>query len=125
MPHDKNTVLSDKEISLLMENASKDPFAFLGMHSEDKGLSIRTIQHGAVKIEIRNRENSKLLGEMTPIEDTPIFTIKFPRRKNHFKYSLIITYENGFQQETADPYVQGGHPNASVDVIPGGDQRSS
>ncbi len=100
---DLNNVLTENQVAELLAGSMKDPFTLLGMHTDEKGVTIRTIQHGAVSIAVRERGNDEILEEMTRVTDA-IFTCRIPRRKKHFKYELVITYDNGYQKITADPY---------------------
>jgi 1,4-alpha-glucan branching enzyme len=104
MALDKNLVLTDGEVAEINNNSLKDPFSCLGMHGSDKGVTVRTVQYGATKVELINRSNGKVVGELNRVGDTAIFTAKFPRRKNVFSYNLSITFDNGHTKITADPY---------------------
>ena len=76
MALDKNSVLTDGEIAEINNNSLKDPFSYLGMHGGDKGVSVRTIQYGATKVEVINRSNGKSIGEMNRVGDSAIFTAR-------------------------------------------------
>ena len=104
MALDKNMVLSDEEIGLVLDNSLKDPFVYLGIHREEKGLSIRTVQYNAVSVDIIDGITDKVISKMEKGDGVPVFTAKFPRRKNFFNYRFKITFDNGTENITADPY---------------------
>jgi len=101
---DTNNVLSSEQIDEIIGCSSKDPFALLGMHREEKGISIRTVQHGAVSVAVRNRGKDKNVAAMARVEGTAIFTCVLPRRKNMFAYDLVLTYNEGHEKVISDPY---------------------
>ncbi len=102
--NDINNILNEMQIQQVLECSMKDPFALLGMFQEEKGISIRTVQHGAVSVKVRNQGGKKILCTMNRIEGSAIFTCAFPRRKKLFRYELILEYHDGSEQVILDPY---------------------
>ncbi|ERP32215.1 1,4-alpha-glucan branching protein GlgB [Chitinivibrio alkaliphilus] len=104
MKHDTTGILSTEEISCLLENSLKDPFSLLGMHRDETGVSVRTVQHRAVTVAVRKRGETSILCELTRIDDTAIFTGYIPDTQDIFPYDLAITYDTGYEFVTPDPY---------------------
>ncbi|MGM0443803.1 MAG: 1,4-alpha-glucan branching protein GlgB [Fibrobacterota bacterium] len=104
MKTDPNNILTTEEISLLLENAMRDPFTLLGMHREKEGVSVRTIQHGATAVKISRRGEDTPLAEFSRIEETGIFTVHLPDETEIFSYDLLITWDSGEEDRRIDPY---------------------
>jgi len=96
-------VLSDGDIGALCNSSVRDPFALLGMHPSDRGVSIRALYYGAACIKVYD-DKGKFISDMFHLEGTPIFTLLLENKKKVFKYELEIHYGDGFVKRTADPY---------------------
>ena len=79
----------------------RDPHAYLGMHNVDgAGVEVRVYDPTADRIVLTTGEKQF---EMEKIHPAGVFRVRFPRRKNHFNYTL--EYHHGsdvFVSE--DPY---------------------
>ncbi|MGM0461770.1 MAG: 1,4-alpha-glucan branching protein GlgB [Fibrobacterota bacterium] len=103
MPTDTNSILSEEHIQTLLDNAMKDPFSLLGMHQDEKGISVRTIQHNATAVKVRERGKNRTLKVLDRIEGTALFTGYMPK-KDFFKYDLAVTFDTGEEVVRPDPY---------------------
>lgn len=100
---DSTGVLKKNQIVEIHGNTMRDPFSLLGMHPTTKGLSVVTVQHGAVAVTVVDETGKKLV-ELAQIEGTGIFSGLIARRKKIVPYKLIINYADGFTRTTEDPY---------------------
>ena len=104
-----STTLSKKIIETISDGSHGDPFSILGLHTteidkQDK-LVIRAFRPDAEKVSIK-------IGSSKPIElkrasQEGLFEYVFPRRKNRFAYTLIITPFDGEEFSINDPYIYG------------------
>lgn len=99
-------MLDIAQISALLRAEHSDPYAVLGMHQEEDGLWVRSLQPGARAVAVIDAKTGRQLVELTPREVDGIegfFEGIVPRRRNYFPYRLRIHWEHGVQ-ETDDPY---------------------
>ncbi len=99
-----NAILSDTQIETIVSCSMKDPFELLGMHKEERGISIRTVQHGVVSVKVRNEGKETVIATMNQIDGTGVFTCHFPKRKKFFRYELLLIYSDGSEKLIVDPY---------------------
>ncbi|MFP4418191.1 MAG: 1,4-alpha-glucan branching enzyme, partial [Chitinispirillaceae bacterium] len=97
-------VLSSQQINDLLRSDLQDPFSVLGMHEEQTGLSIRAFLPGVKSVVVRNRENSKSVGEMQKVHEQGVYVLHLARRKKIFAYELLIEKPDGSKETQIDPY---------------------
>ena len=77
-----------------------DPFAYLGMHAENGGLTVRASLPHASRVFVRARDSAELR-ELAPIGDG-VFELHLSRRRP-FDYVLAVDAARG-REELEDPY---------------------
>ena len=96
-------MLSSADIVALAGASHADPFAVLGMHETDDGLSLRAVMPHAQRVEVIERATGRALATLALVHPDGVFDGKVPRRKKHFDYRLRVTWE-GVPHVLDDPY---------------------
>lgn len=97
-------MLTDEQISTIVQSDMNDPFAFLGMHHESRGISIRVFRPDAREIKICNQGKSEVLCSMKRIHPDGLFIAQFLERKKFFPYELIVEKLDSDMEKIVDPY---------------------
>jgi 1,4-alpha-glucan branching enzyme len=93
-PHNKALVL--------LARYWTDPFAFLGMHRDARGLVVRASLPGAARAFVRARGDAALQ-ELSRIDDEGLFELRLPGARAPFDYVLAIDGPDG-RVEIEDAY---------------------
>ena len=89
-------------IEELVYSESAAPQDMLGAHVTDKGLLIQALIPTAARVEVK----LALTGRRYPMEladEAGFFAVLIPR-KSVTPYTLMVTYDNGLEEELYDPY---------------------
>ncbi|MEO6836612.1 MAG: 1,4-alpha-glucan branching protein GlgB [Candidatus Tumulicola sp.] len=87
---------------MLLARYWTDPFAYLGMHRENGGISIRASLPNASRAFARARDEAAL-HELARIDEHGVFERHFPVRRKPFDYVLVIDGPKG-REEIEDAY---------------------
>ena len=87
----------------LTAGAHADPFALLGMHSEDGALVVRALLPGALSVAVIDDKTGRQLARLEQVDAGGLFESMIPRRKNSFLYRLRVDW-GGQVQELYDAY---------------------
>ena len=103
-------MLSKAEVISLCQGTHGDPFAVLGLHTDNKGrLYLRTLQPGALSVSVIDAETGQPLIELDERKidslggPTGFFEASIVGRSKFFNYRLRIVWP-GATQEIDDPY---------------------
>jgi 1,4-alpha-glucan branching enzyme len=97
-------LVTEQQINDIICSNLRDPFAVLGMHQEEKGISIRAFVPDAKTITVCEAGTGKPLRDMERIHGHGIFTVQFPARKKFFMYEFAIEPWSGPARRSFDPY---------------------
>lgn len=97
-------ILSHSQISSIINSNMKDPFSIFGIHKAEKGVNIRVFAPDAKEVRVRNLADREVLGTMEKIDEHGIYVCAFPKKKDFFRYELIVTQHDGKTREVVDPY---------------------
>ncbi|MGB5629113.1 MAG: 1,4-alpha-glucan branching protein GlgB [Woeseiaceae bacterium] len=89
------------EFDALVAGQHNNPFRVLGLHSSGDGRVVRTLQPGAKRVELVERDGTTL-ATMRRIHEGGLFEAAMPPRKR--SYALRITWSSGDTQVIEDPY---------------------
>ena len=99
---------SDVERADLVLARHGDPFAVLGMHSDDAGkLWLRAMLPGAASVAVIDAATGKRAAELSLCEPAGLWEAPIPRRKERFDYRLQVQWSNGDEGVYADAYAFG------------------
>ena len=87
---------------MLLARYWTDPFAYLGMHAEDGGLTIRASLPRATRAFVRARDSEKLR-ELARIDDDGLFELRISGRRRPFDYVFAVDGPDG-RREIEDAY---------------------
>nr|WP_245405630.1 1,4-alpha-glucan branching protein GlgB [Sphingobium sp. Sx8-8] len=94
--------MTPEQIARLLEGREDDPFATLGVHSEEKGFTACVLLPEAVKV-TAHRLDGKLVGTLAPLGEGGLFFGKVSIRKRQpLRYHA--TYADGGEYRLIDPY---------------------
>jgi 1,4-alpha-glucan branching enzyme len=97
-------MLNAEEVNAVVIGNHGDPFAFLGMHEDDRGmLLVRTLQPGAQRVAVVEAKSGRELAELAQIHPDGFFSGPIPRRHNRFHYLLRVRWD-GVDVDLEDPY---------------------
>ena len=88
------------------------PRRLLGPHVTEDGLVIQVFIPTAAAVSVKLKTTGKTY-EMDMEDETGFFAVRIPR-KSTAEYTLLVTYDNGTQQELHDPYSYGSQIGESV-----------
>lgn len=100
-------VLTQKELSSLVEVKSKSPHELLGLHElgDGKGLVARALVPAAAKVELQPVvEKDKPSIVLERLAKTDVFEGTTTEAQRIYSYDLVITDKAGTVQRTRDPY---------------------
>src|SRR6476646_4721374 len=100
-------VLTQEELSSLVEVKTRSPHQLLGLHQlgEGKGLVARALVPGAAKVELHPvLEKDKPVLTLKRIPKTDLFEANAPKVQQVYSYDLVITDKSGQVRRTRDPY---------------------
>jgi len=86
----------------LVEGRHNNPFSVLGLHRAGTGRIVRTLQPGAVAVELMARNGSTVLSNMQKVHPGGVFEAAMPARKR--SYALRVHWSDGATQFLEDPY---------------------
>ena len=96
--------MNTAEIAAIVASNHGDPFAFLGMHDDERGLlHVRTFQPGAARVAVLEASTGRELVELVRLHENGFFAGQIPRRRNRFAYRLRVRW-NGVDVDIDDPY---------------------
>jgi 1,4-alpha-glucan branching enzyme len=97
-------MLNAEEVNAIVTGDHGDPFAFLGLHEDQRGmLLVRTLQPGAERVAVLELPSGRELTELERIHPDGLFSGPIPRRRNRFHYLLRVRW-NGSDIDIEDPY---------------------
>lgn len=103
------STLSPEELSSLCDGSHGDPFKVLGLHKEDiegnEKLVLRIYRPDAEAISVTIGSTKPV--DIPRVENTDLFELIFPRRKNLAAYTLTVTPKSGESFKLVDPYAFG------------------
>jgi 1,4-alpha-glucan branching enzyme len=92
------------EITAVVTGEHGDPFAFLGMHEDERAMVlVRTLQPGAGRVAVIEASTGRALAELEKVHPEGLFVGPIPGRRNRFAYRLRVTWD-GSDVELEDPY---------------------
>jgi 1,4-alpha-glucan branching enzyme len=97
-------MLSDDEIAALLNATHLDPFAVLGPHADAGGVRIRTLQPGALSVEVLRPADNAVIRELTKIDEAGLFDGRVAVLEQHDAYRLRVHYPLGHVLDVEDPY---------------------
>jgi 1,4-alpha-glucan branching enzyme len=101
-------MLSKDQIELLREAHHPDPFAVLGLHTDEEGaLWMRAMLPGAKAVAIVDAQSGKPVAPLERRHADGVFEAKLVRRKRRFDYRLAVQWSNNQSGEYADAYAFG------------------
>ena len=96
------------ELFDIVNSTHSDPHHILGMHEVYSGerlsLAVRAFLPQAKKIEVVGCDGDAFCAEMEKLHEDGFFELMIKRRRKRFKYKLRITWYDGSEWTTADPY---------------------
>jgi 1,4-alpha-glucan branching enzyme len=85
-----------------------DPFAVLGLHSDDAGkVWARAMLPGATSVAVIDAATGKRAAELSLCDPAGLWEAAIPRRKTRFDYRLAVQWANGDEGVYADAYAFG------------------
>ena len=84
---------------------SADPHRLLGPHITEKGLLIQALLPTAAAVKVKLSNTGKTY-DMELADEVGFFAVLIPR-KTKTAYTLLVTYDNGAEEEITDPYAFG------------------
>ena len=110
--------LTPDALTALIQARHPDPFAVLGMHADEQGyLWVRTVQPGALGVEVLNEAGDKVLAALSSVQAEGVFEAKLPKTRAKLSsaghkpaYLLRITWPSSsgtITQTLPDPYAFG------------------
>ena len=100
----RSHMLNAEQVTAIMNGNHGDPFAFLGMHEDERGmLLVRTLQPGAQRVGVVDVKSGNELAELAQIHPGGFFSGPIPRRHNRFRYRLRVCWD-GVNVDVEDPY---------------------
>jgi 1,4-alpha-glucan branching enzyme len=101
-------MLSDTEVVALVASRHGDPFAVLGLHSDDAGkIWLRAVLPGATSVAVIDAATGKRAADLTLRDAAGLWEGAIPRRKTRFDYRLAVQWANGEEGVYADAYAFG------------------
>ncbi|MEW6305336.1 MAG: 1,4-alpha-glucan branching protein GlgB [Verrucomicrobiota bacterium] len=100
-------ILTDAELESLVQLQHSSPHQLLGMHplGDGTGVVVRALVPGAAQIEvIPTHEKSKPSFKLKRLHDAGLFEGVSHKSPHVYAYDLVVTYENGTQSSSRDPY---------------------
>src|SRR5438552_10266542 len=100
-------VLTQEELSSLVEVRHRSPHQLLGLHplGDGSGLVARALLPNAAKVEFQPvHEKDKPTIKLKPIPKTDIFEGITKEASRVYAYDLVITDHSGNMRRTRDPY---------------------
>ena len=88
----------------ILEMRERDPFAYLGMHSTDKGLVVRAYFPGARKVHIRELAPKGMRLSLECVDPEGFFELEITDRDQWFAYEFEVEYDAGNVIQLRDPY---------------------
>ena len=92
-------------IEELTYSESADPHRLLGPHITEKGLLIQALLPTAAAVKVKLSNTGKTY-DMELADEAGFFAVLIPR-KTKTAYTLLVTYDNGAEEEVTDPYAFG------------------
>ena len=92
-------------IEELTYSESADPHRLLGPHITEKGLLIQALLPTAAAVKVKLSNTGKTY-DMELADEVGFFAVLIPR-KTKTAYTLLVTYDNGAEEEITDPYAFG------------------
>ena len=89
-------------IEELTYSESADPHRLLGPHITEKGLLIQALLPTAAAVKVKLSNTGKTY-DMELADEVGFFAVLIPR-KTKTAYTLLVTYDNGAEEEITDPY---------------------
>jgi 1,4-alpha-glucan branching enzyme len=101
-------MLTPHAVATLVEARQSDPFAVLGLHSDDAGkLWARAMLPGATSVAVIDATTGKRAADLSLRDPTGLWEGEIRRRKSHFDYRLAVQWANGDEGVYADAYAFG------------------
>jgi 1,4-alpha-glucan branching enzyme len=97
-------MLSPNEIVALLAAAHPDPFAVLGPHADAIGVWIRTLQPGALGVEVLRAADDVVLRELQLIDEAGLFEGRVAPFEQSDAYRLRVHFPLGHVVDVEDPY---------------------
>ena len=94
-------MISQAEIDALHKGEHRDPFAVLGLHSEDGRRIVRAIQPRILSLQLLNAAGD-IIGDMRRLGNTDVFEGELPPRLRHYRYR--VTHRDNHNSDIEDPY---------------------
>jgi 1,4-alpha-glucan branching enzyme len=85
----------------LVDGQHNNPFSVLGLHRAGTGRIVRTLQPGAIAVELVTRDGSPVC-DMQKVHPGGVFEAAMPARKR--SYALRVHWSDGATQFLEDPY---------------------
>ncbi|WP_301098404.1 1,4-alpha-glucan branching protein GlgB [Otariodibacter sp.] len=89
-------------IAQLNSGTCRDPFAYLGIHSIDSGVVIRTFLPEAISVTVID-QNANPIQKMIKIDDDSVFIAEIMGKKADLSYRLLVEYTHA-TIDIEDPY---------------------
>lgn len=89
----------------LQQATVSSPFSSLGLQECDsgKGFVLRAWIPGAISIQAKDLKTNRSVGQLKQVDDSSLFELLLPRRKNRFNYYFVVTNLH-HTYESIDPY---------------------
>lgn len=98
--------MNPSELASTLSNANvTNPFSYLGLseNTQGKGLIVRAWFPSATNVELIEFSKDRRLGQLIQVEQSGLFELVLPRRKNHFNYRFNVSYADS-SNVVIDPY---------------------
>lgn len=84
--------IDSAQVDAICLGQHSDPFSFLGMHTIDGVLQVRTWLPDAIQCSLIEVKTGKKLADFEKVDERGFFAVVVPRRKNHFHYRLRVEW---------------------------------
>ena len=96
-------MINPEEVNAAVAGDHSDPFAFFGMHSDNRGLAVRTFQPGARTVAVVDVKSGRVVARLAEVHADGLFAGPIPRRRNRFTYQLRVSWGDT-TIDIEDPY---------------------
>ena len=90
------SLLTNDEVTALVNAKHQDVFSVLGMHKHptESGLIVRALLPEAISVDVIDSKNNRKIATLTLVHQSGLFEGKLGRRRNVFNYQLRVSYKN-------------------------------
>lgn len=81
-------------IEALIGGSFADPFSVLGMHKTSQGIEVRALLPYASEVWVLEEKSQRRQVQLTCLDDRGFFCALIPRRKNLFRYQLLVSWQD-------------------------------